>query len=356
MHDLITFVAMPTYRKSVFLWLLCGAFMVFSMVVVGGITRLTHSGLSITEWNVIMGTLPPLSLDQWNHAFDLYRQSPEYKIVNHGMSLSDFQGIFWWEYIHRLLARLMGIVFLVPFLYFLFRKMIDRKLVKRLVFIFFLGGFQGFLGWFMVKSGLQDKPNVSHYRLAAHLLTAFTTFAFIMLAALQYRQKESVAPVISGALRKMLFVVLPLVVVQIAYGAFVAGLKAGRIYNTYPMMGDSWMPDSVYTLSPSYLNALENMAGVQFVHRTLALVILGFFGIILFMASREIPGTRLLKGIKITGAFLLLQIMLGIFTLLYAVPLTLGVLHQAVALLLFASVLYVYHHSKETANQKIVAE
>jgi cytochrome c oxidase assembly protein subunit 15 len=334
-------------------WLISGCILIFLMVVIGGITRLTHSGLSITEWNLIMGSIPPLNESQWQTAFDQYKQFPEYKFINHQMDLGEFKSIFFWEFIHRLLGRLIGIVFLIPFLWFLWKKKISKPLMGKLLFIFFLGGLQGFLGWFMVKSGLQDNPHVSHFRLATHLITAFITFGFLYYTALEliYEKEKSPANEIPDRqkrlLRKLSLWFFILINIQVIYGAFVAGLRAGLVYNTFPLMGNEWMPDAVTALTPWWENLLSNMAGVQFIHRCLAWGLF-FFGTYLFIMVyiSKIEG-RMKAAIHILYSILLLQLGLGICTLLFSVPIWLGVLHQSMAFVLFAaSILFIYRAGK----------
>jgi heme a synthase len=332
----------PVYKPMV-IWLFYGCFLIFLMVVIGGITRLTRSGLSIVEWDVVMGTIPPLNKQQWMEMFDKYKQFPEYQKLNYHFTLSDFKSIFWWEYIHRLLARLIGIIFIVPFVYFWAKGKISKSLMPKLLIILALGAFQGFLGWYMVKSGLVDDPFVSHYRLAIHLMAAFVTFGFTFWVALDelYRPKMDAIPC-KGLVRAnwIFFVVLT---IQIIYGAFVAGLKAGYVFTTWPKMGDSWMPEAVTAMRPLYVNFLEGLAGIQFIHRNLAYLLIILVGYIWFIA-RKYPLTKAQKwAVNLLVGSTLAQVVLGIFTLIYAVPIALGVIHQGWAFLLVTFNLFLLH-------------
>ena len=223
-------------NKYVVYWLLTGCFLIFVMVLVGGITRLTHSGLSISDYKLIHGTIPPMNEQEWQEAFDLYKQYPEYQKLNYHFGIEEFKDIYFWEWLHRVIGRFIGIVFIIPFLYFLFKKKLDSPTVKKCLVLLFLGGFQGFLGWYMVKSGLVDRPDVSHFRLAAHLTTAFLTFAYSLWVALDliYPEKKEINKKIRNLVRTGLVVLL----LQIIWGAFVAGLDAGFIHNYWPLMSD----------------------------------------------------------------------------------------------------------------------
>lgn len=227
--------------RAIVIWLLIGAFLVASMVIIGGITRLTQSGLSMVEWKLIMGSVPPMNESEWQNTFEKYQQFPEYKKLNVNYTLSDFKSIFWWEYSHRLLGRIIGIIFLIPFIFFLATKKLSTPLIKKLLFVLALGAFQGFLGWFMVKSGLVNNPHVSHYRLAAHLITALFLFAYLFNLALTIGWPSN-TKIRIPYYSQLLKVLLAFISVQILYGAFVAGLKAGLFYPTFPTMNGVWMP------------------------------------------------------------------------------------------------------------------
>lgn len=345
-------------QTSLILWLLSGCFLIFLMVVIGGITRLTHSGLSITEWNLLMGTLPPLNEVQWQELFEKYKQSPEFRDIHYYFTLSDFKSIFWWEYIHRLLGRLIGIVFIVPFIYFLLKKKIPASLLPELVIIFLLGALQGFLGWFMVKSGLVNRPAVSHYRLAAHLITAFATFGYILwvvMSLISPRLQHGIKPPPSETevknlklFSKLSLVLFFVIIVQIIFGAFVAGLKAGYLYPTFPKMGTEWMAEEINGAFSEYgwITFIQDGAAVQFVHRWLGILILFIAVALWLMVKRmEIP-FRAHMAIRALMVIVLLQFSLGLFTLLYSVPVHLAVLHQAGAFFLFGASLFLLHVMK----------
>ncbi len=328
-------------NRSVAAWLLICCGLVFAMVVLGGVTRLTGSGLSIVEWRPVSGILPPLSDQAWQDAFDEYRGSPEFRQVNSHMDVHDFKGIFWLEYLHRLLGRTIGIVFLLPFVVFLSKGNIPRRELPRYVLMFALGGLQGALGWYMVKSGLSDNPHVSHYRLTAHLVAAFLIYAYMFWVALSLlypRQGQSTHPWYSRTLA-----LTALISVTIVSGGLVAGLKAGKIYNTFPKMGDYWLPPGMLSLEPAWRNFLDNLATVQFDHRLLA--VSTFIAILLYWFSirRAALPTRLGKAVNALLHTAILQVALGISTLLLFVPTVLAASHQAVGMLLFTIALYLCH-------------
>lgn len=313
------------------------------MVIVGGITRLTGSGLSITEWKVVTGTIPPLNETQWNEAFEKYKQIPQYKLVNAGFTLHDFKFIYFWEYIHRLIGRLIGIVFIIPFFYFVLKKQINKTLMPKLIIMFLLGAWQGFLGWYMVKSGLTENIRVSHLRLALHLVNAFLTFGYIFWVTLGliFPQKENSVG-IQEKYNRLSWSLLIVVTIQIIYGAFVAGTKAGYVYNTYPKMGDEWMASSVsFTLQKNgVISLINNLASVQFIHRWLAFIVLSFIVYIYYKMQKQSATINQQQAIHFCILAVIVQILLGIFTLLYAVPVWLGVLHQTGAFFLFACSVY----------------
>jgi len=336
--------APATSRRTVALWLLACCALLYAMIVVGGVTRLTHSGLSIVEWQPIVGTLPPLSDTQWHETFAKYRRTPEYQKVNGGMSLAAFKGIFWWEYTHRLLGRGIGIAFLLPFLYFLARRRIDRQLAWRLAGIFLLGGLQGAMGWYMVKSGLVDDPRVSQYRLTAHLGIALAIYAAMLWGALDLlRPRSSMRGAIGIGLRRAAMTLPVLVFVMALTGGFVAGIHAGRAYNTFPLMNGHIVPPELFIIEPWYLNFFNDMATVQFDHRLLAWVLALVVPLFWWRALRVPlpPLTRALCHALL--AALAVQIALGISTLLWVVPVPLAALHQAGAVLLFTAALAVAH-------------
>ncbi len=332
--------------RAVAAWLLACCALVFAMVVVGGVTRLTHSGLSITEWQPIVGTLPPLSTADWEVAFAKYRETPEYRQVNHAMTLAEFKGIFWWEYFHRLLGRLIGVAFLVPFLWFAVRRRIPEGYGAALAGIFVLGGLQGALGWYMVKSGLVDDPRVSQFRLTAHLGLAFVIFAAMFWVALSLLAPARIArpgPRERSA-RRFASAFAGLVFAMVLTGGFVAGIRAGFAYNTFPLMNGHVVPPEIMLLDPWWKNFFYNMATVQFDHRLLAWV-LAFAAPLLWWKVRAAAAApaRARTGAHLLLAMLAVQIALGIATLVHVVPVPLAAAHQAGALLVFALALHVAH-------------
>jgi len=330
-------------NKKVVYWLLTGCFLIFVMVVVGGITRLTHSGLSISNYKLISGTFPPMNDAAWQQAFDLYKQYPEYQKLNNHFSLQDFKDIYFWEWLHRLIGRLLGLVFFVPFLYFLITKQLSKPTIKKAIILLALGAFQGFLGWYMVKSGLIDNPDVSHYRLAAHLLTAFVTFAYTLWVILDilFPTKKQ----IEKGFRNLVRVGLGVLLLQIIYGAFVAGLDAGFIHNHWPMMSEGkFMHKTVYTeQSPLYKNFIEGKSGVQFVHRMLAYVVVIFVFVIWYKAKKRVLTTYQTTGINALLVVVGIQFLLGVLTIINQVPVWLGVAHQMGAFLLLTAMTFTLH-------------
>jgi heme a synthase len=341
-------------NKGVVAWLLSGCFLIFLMVIIGGITRLTNSGLSMVEWSLIMGAIPPLSEEAWLVAFEKYKQFPEFQKLHYHFRLEDFKSIFFWEYLHRMIGRFIGIVFIVPFLYFWKSGRISKSLMPKLLIIFAMGAFQGFLGWYMVKSGLVDKPYVSHYRLAIHLMAAFATFGFTLWVAFgeYYKNKQEQRQAGTSAIYKLGLGFLILLTVQVIYGAFVAGLKAGYVYNTFPKMGSRWIAEGVTAMEPFYLNFLEGLAGVQFIHRYIAYALL-ILAVVIWVKSRKI---QLSKAQQNASRFLLgivlIQATLGVFTLLFKVPVSLGVLHQAGAFILLSCNLFFLYQMKAEVKKK----
>jgi cytochrome c oxidase assembly protein subunit 15 len=313
------------------------------MVIVGGITRLTHSGLSISNYKLISGTIPPTNALQWNEAFDLYKQYPEYQKLNYNMTIDEFKDIYFWEWIHRVIGRFIGLVFVIPFVYFLLRKQLKKSTIKKCLILLAMGGFQGFLGWFMVKSGLVDKPDVSHYRLAMHLTTAFLTFAYTFWVALDliFPSKKQV----NTSFRNLIRVGLVILVVQIIWGAFVAGLDAGWIHNHWPLMNDGELIHQSVTTEqePLWRNFIEGKSGVQFVHRYLAYIVVGIIGFIWFKARKNKTTMLQQKGINLLLILVGVQFVLGVLTLVLFVPVWLGVLHQVTAFFLLATMTFTLH-------------
>ncbi len=342
-------------RPYIRLWLYVVAGLVFAMVIVGGATRLTDSGLSITEWKPLLGAIPPLNDADWNEAFHKYQAIPEYHLVNKGMSVESFKFIYWWEWSHRFLGRFIGVAFFVPFMLFWATRRIERAAIPRLLSLFVLGGLQGLLGWYMVKSGLVDRVDVSQYRLAAHLTLAFAIYAAIIWTALGFGKAKR--NVVSSRTGKEALGIVGLVLLQIAVGGFVAGLKAGLNYNTWPLMADKIVPPGLGMLSPWWTNLFENAMTVQFVHRTVAYVL---FGVVVVHVWRH----RMMTAKVLLGT-VLSQAALGIFTLLWHVPIELALVHQGGALVVLAAAVVHTHHvasrslrgevSEELVNEKRLA-
>jgi heme a synthase len=349
-------------RTNIVLWLFSGCFLIFAMVVVGGITRLTGSGLSITKWDVVTGTIPPLNDADWQKEFDHYKETPQFKHINTHFEIEDFKQIYFWEYVHRLLGRFIGIVFLIPFLWFLFTKQLNRTLMFKCLLLFGMGALQGFIGWYMVKSGLVNIPSVSHLRLALHLFTAFMTFGLTFWFTFELIHTEKFE---LGGWQKKLFsfalIVFVLVSVQIVFGAFTAGLKAGYVYNTWPLMGDKLIADSVFFGVSEYgwKAFVNNISGVQVVHRYLAyVVVLAITLLYIYVRKKQktevqklLPGQ--LQALNIVIVVVLFQFVLGVLTLLFNVPVYLGVLHQIGAFFLFASVIYLLHRLSRQSLQDV---
>ena len=330
------------------IWLAVCAAMVFGMVVVGGATRLTHSGLSIVEWQPIVGTLPPLSDAAWNATFEKYQHTPEYLQVNQGMSLDAFKGIFWWEYFHRLLGRAIGFVFLFPLLYFWRRGAITARLGRVLAGVFILGGLQGFMGWSMVSSGLVDEPAVSPFRLTAHLLLALAIFGVIWWTALSLWHPRS-AGVAPGP-RRLGWIVTGLVLYMATTGGFVAGIHAGLSNNTFPLMSGHVVPPEILLMRPWWKNFFYNVSTVQFDHRLGAWTLAVLAPVLVWRVRMSGAGGRAQRAAWLIIVMLAVQIALGITTLLWFVPVPLAVLHQAGAVLLFAAALNLNHALRSAAG------
>lgn len=334
-------------RRHLRIWLWAVAAMTLGVLIVGGITRLTHSGLSMVEWDPLFGIIPPLNDAQWHEVFDRYRQFPEYRQLRQGMSLAEFKFIFFWEYIHRVIARTIGIVFAVPLLYFAARGYLNRPLALRAVALFALGGMQGVMGWLMVQSGLVDRPSVSHFRLAAHLGLAFLIFGYALWLARELRvtaERPSVAPGAHRLLRLGLAGLGVLLALQVVWGAFVAGLKAGFMLNTFPLMAGGLVPPDLLRLEPALLNFVQNPIAVQWTHRVLG-TLLGVAAIGFYFAVRRAQvdaQSRRLNGVLL--ALIVGQYALGVLTLVRLVPVSLAVTHQATALVLFGAWLWWVHH------------
>ncbi|PWA06148.1 COX15/CtaA family protein [Flavobacterium psychrotolerans] len=336
---------MEKENKSVIIWLLSGCILIFLMVVVGGITRLTNSGLSMTDWHLVTDTFPPLTEAKWQQAFEQYKQFPEYQKINihNDFTISDYKFIYFWEWFHRLIGRVIGMVFIIPFIYFLIKKKLDSSTIRKCVILLGLGGLQGFFGWFMVRSGLIDNPDVSHFRLALHLTTAFITFAYTFWVVLDLIYPERTT--IEKSLRTIARYALVFLVLQIIYGGFVAGLNAGLIHNHWPLMSDGqFMHESVILEKDTWFQRLtEGKSGVQFVHRTLAYIVVGLIVLLYFKSKKFTLDTKQTDSIKLLLLLVFVQFILGVFTLLYGVPLWLGLTHQISAFFLLSAMTYALH-------------
>ena len=331
-------------HRAIATWLLVCCGLVFAMVVLGGVTRLTGSGLSMAEWRPIMGTLPPLSDAEWQRVFEIYKQTPEFQKVNSYMDVHDFKGIFWLEYLHRLLGRLLGFVFLLPLAYFVSRSYITLRQLPWYLMILALGGVQAVIGKIMVASGQVDAPQVSHYRLTAHLSAAFLVYALMF-----WRAQSLLHGIPAGVPHpwyRWTVALTALIAITIISGGFVAGLDAGLIYNTFPKMGDYWIPPGLFALDPVWRNFFDNLTTVQFDHRLLALTTFTLIAIYWFRArGAELP-RRARSGTNAMLVTAILQVLLGISTVVLAVPTLPAVSHQATAMLLLTSSLYLLHGLK----------
>lgn len=329
--------------NSVIYWLLTGCVLVFVMVVVGGITRLTGSGLSMTDWHLVTDTFPPMNEAAWNQAFEEYKKFPEYQKINSHFTIDDYKFIYFWEWFHRFIARILGFVFIIPFIYFLLKKKLDYQTLKKCFILLGMGALQGFFGWFMVKSGLIDNPDVSHFRLSLHLTFAFLTFAYTLWVALDLIYPEKSTIILP--LRKLARITIVVLLLQIIYGGFVAGLDAGFIHNHWPLMSDGqFMHESVVLEKESWLLRLtEGKSGVQFVHRNLAYIVVALILFLYYKSKKYVLSSSQKSGLNFLLLFVFVQFLLGVFTLLYQVPLWLGVTHQAVAFFLLAAMTYTLH-------------
>lgn len=340
-----------TTKKQLAFWLIIALIIIYVQVIIGGITRLTESGLSITRWDLVSGTLPPMSETAWNEQFTLYQQSPQYAKINKGMSLNEFKFIFFWEWLHRFWGRWGGLFLVTVFAWFMIRKKLDSNIRKHLIIILLLYAFQGVLGWFMVKSGLVDMPRVSHYRLTAHLLTALTLFAYILwlVSGLLLAPQQKVQ---DKATYDDLRWLIPLIILQIAYGGFMSGLRAALYFPSFPDYNGNFTPVNLWALKPFHLNFFENIATVQFIHRTLAYFLV-IYVIQLWLKIRRIitenpylhPTNNLLL------VLIALQVTLGISILLLSaqgIPVLWGVLHQAVGLAVLSTTLFLFFQYRKT--------
>ena len=324
------------------IWLITMFFIISVMIIVGGLTRLTDSGLSITKWQLFSGLIPPLNQEDWIMYFNLYKQIPEFKLQNFNMTISEFKIIFWWEWAHRFLGRLIGICFLLPLIYFSFKIKFSKLL--NFYFIFFLICFQGFLGWYMVSSGLVDRVDVSHYRLSVHLVLAFLIlslvfWSYLKITVLNNNQSFRIN-------RFIPFCFLILIFVQIAIGAFVSGMDAGKIYNSWPLMGSTYFPNDNNISNLFKLSAFDDPSLVQFIHRNLAYVISIFYLLILFKIYRN-KIYDLYKSVNLLGIIIIIQVFLGVFTILYGAQIFIASMHQLSSIFLVSSCIYfIYVNTK----------
>jgi len=321
-------------KKYISLWLMSIFWIIAIMIIVGGLTRLTDSGLSITQWQLYSGIFPPLNEIQWNQYFDLYKKIPEYKLQNYSMTLEEFKVIFWWEFIHRLLGRLIGILYFVPLLYFTFK--LGLKNILSLYLIFILICFQGFIGWYMVSSGLVDRVDVSHYRLSLHLVLAFIILSLVLW---NYLSLQNIYLSFKKINKKIPIIFMLIIFLQVCIGAFVSGMDAGKIYNSWPLMGSGFFPDDNSIQNLFYLSAFNDPSLVQFMHRNLAYLIFLFY-ILIFIKVYQNRLSGLFTAINVAGFLLILQIILGILTLLFGAQIFLSSMHQISSILLVSSSIY----------------
>mgnify|MGYP001311955826 FL=1 len=324
----------PKINNHLSIWLILMFWIISIMIIVGGLTRLTDSGLSITKWQLFSGLLPPLNQNDWVLYFNLYKEIPEFKLQNYNMSIQEFKVIFWWEWAHRFLGRLIGITYLVPLIYFSFKIQVYKLL--NLYLIFFLICFQGFIGWYMVSSGLIDRIDVSHFRLSIHLLTAFIILSLIFWNYLKIKKGDVILNKMSSIIP---FLLLILVFTQIVIGAFVSGMDAGKIYNSWPFMGSSYFPDDNDLINLFKLSAFSDPSLVQFMHRNLAYVIIIFYLYIFYKVYKN-RMYELYKPINIVGLFIILQIVLGVFTIIYGAQIYIASMHQISSIFLVSSCIY----------------
>ena len=333
------YIEKKALNKYISYWLISIFLIISIMIIVGGLTRLTDSGLSITEWQLFSGIIPPLNKNQWNEYFDLYKKIPEYKLQNFLMTLEEFKVIFWWEFTHRFLGRLIGIFFLIPLLYFSYRLGLFKTMNFHLIFILIC--FQGFIGWYMVSSGLTENVDVSHYRLGIHLMLAFIILGLVFWNYLKFKINNLPIKKINSALP---FFFIMFLFAQILIGAFVSGMDAGKIYNTWPLMGSTYFPDDVNLLNVSIFN---DASLIQFMHRNLAYLILFFYLIILFNVYKN-KNSEYFKILNIIGILLILQIILGVFTLLTGAQMLLASMHQISSIFLINSSIYLLYLNTKT--------
>ena len=339
--------ASKSYNMGVYIWLLALTTMVLLIIIIGGLTRLTDSGLSMTDWKPLLGVIPPLSQDKWLIVFEMYKQTPEFKIVNRSMTLEEFKFIFWWEWFHRVFARLIGVVFIIPLVYFLIKKQVSKSLLLRLPIVFMFGIFQAFVGWWMVKSGLSENPYVSPYRLTFHLLNALIIFSILLWIAMDYKHSLK-----TNFLSKpfsqdfLVFFSIVLVFITIGTGGFMAGTNSGQSFNTFPLMNGKIIPDDYFLEDLGIYNIFENTVAINFNHRWFSIFVFFYIIFVCFkfikFDNKKVPKILVI----LVLFFLTLQVALGIVTLLSNVYLPLASMHQTNSILLLSTLLISYHQFK----------
>ena len=336
------------YKNSIMLWLITLTIMVFLIIIIGGLTRLTDSGLSMVDWQPILGTIPPLNNNQWMDVFNDYKLTPEFLYVNKNMTLDEFKYIFWWEWFHRFFARLIGLVFIIPFIYFLIKKNLNSFFYKRFSIIFSLGLFQAVVGWWMVKSGLSDDPFVSPYRLTFHLTNAVIIYALLLWTSVEYYHLKSANFISIRSKNILILISIILVFVTILSGGFMAGSHAGQSFNTYPLMNGKIIPDDIYLKDLGFLNIFENTVTINFNHRWIATITFiytfSFFSYLIFKKINNLSNQIIISVLLI----LTLQFLLGIMALLSNVSIYYGSLHQTNSIALLSILLVAYFKSKIT--------
>ena len=325
-------------NKFISLWLLFIIFLVVLIIIIGGLTRLTDSGLSITKWDLFTGIFPPISLDDWEKSFSLYKKIPEYKLINSSMTLDQFKIIYWWEYAHRLLGRAIVLLFILPLIYLTFKRKLSKKNIFSFYFILFLMLFQGFVGWYMVKSGLVDRTDVSQYRLSLHLTLAIIIFCILFWNFLKNVSQSNFESKIKISFY-LPIIFLIILILQISLGAFVSGLDAGQIYQSWPLMNQSYFPDDSMFTDLFSLKVFETPSLAQFIHRNVAYIMLVFFLVILFIVFKNDDLTYLRKSTILVFLFLLLQFFLGILTIIFGAQIFFASMHQLCSIVLLAATL-----------------
>ena len=329
-------------NNKVITWLNISMIVLFLMIIIGGTTRLTDSGLSMVSWKPITGIFPPVGLEEWQNSFNDYKSFPEYKIINYNISLSEYKSIYYWEYLHRLLGRIIGLLFLIPFLYFLYKGFLNKQLIKKLLILFFMGGFQGFLGWYMVKSGLVDIPHVSHYRLALHLSLAFFILSYIYKLKLSLLVTKLSKDCNHKYYDRLISIIIGLLFIQIVYGAFNAGLKTVNTVNTFPFYNGSIFPSSNISFDSFWLFFFENHYGVQIIHRFLGLMIMGL--IMFFSYKSSMSNSRIKLESQYLIVLILFQCIVGILTLISDASIVFALLHQFLAILTILFTIKIKHN------------